>query len=118
MSHGTWLIIMACAMRAFGLGTVFVLIAIYLRLVGLNLVQIYLSLNAALAGAVVYIHSIVFVYDTLGRRRLLITFAINLAGASPVVASTEQFPVLIAVAFLGAFRLAGRGSAGAGDRRG
>ena len=113
MSRDTWLIVMACAMRAFGQGTVFVLIAIYLHLVEFNLVQIGLFLSAALAGAAVYTLSIMFVCDTLGRRRLLIAFAIILAGASAMVASMEQFPVLIAVAFLGAFSVAGGGAAGA-----
>ena len=89
------------------------LIAIYLHLVEFNLVQIGLFLSAALAGAAVYTLSIMFVCDTLGRRRLLIAFAIILAGASAMVASMEQFPVLIAVAFLGAFSVAGGGAAGA-----
>jgi MFS family permease len=82
MGHDAWLIVMASAMRAFGQGSVFVLIAIYLHLVGFNLVQIGLFLSTALAAAAVYTLSIVFVCDTLGRRRLLIAFAIILAGAS------------------------------------
>ena len=83
------------------------LIASYLHLVGFNLVQIGLFLSAGLGGAAVYTLSVVFVADTLGRRQLLAVFALILAGESVVVTSTEQFPILIAVAFLGAFSVTG-----------
>jgi MFS family permease len=107
MSRDARIIVIARGLHAFGHGTVSVLGAIYLHLLGFNLVQIGLFLSAGLAGSILYTFIIVFIGDTLGRRRLLVAFNLMIAGAALAVATMDNFLFLTAVVFLGGFSMAG-----------
>ena len=111
LSRDARLIILARGLRAFGQGTVSVLLAIYLDLLGFSLIQIGLFISAGLAGAAFYSFLIVFLGDALGRRRLLVAFALLPATAALVLTATDSFPLLAAVALLGSFGVAGGGAA-------
>ena len=111
LSRDARLIILARGLRAFGQGTVSVLLAIYLDLLGFSLIQIGLFISAGLAGAAFCSFLIVFLGDALGRRRLLVAFALLPATAALVLTATDSFPLLAAVALLGSFGVAGGGAA-------
>lgn len=112
VSRDAWLIIVARALRTFGQASLTILLAIYLDLLGLDLFQIGLFISAGLAGSAVFASLIVFIGDTLGRRRLLTGFTLLAGLASIALALTDQFLLLALVAFVGSFNAAGGGPMG------
>ena len=113
VSRDAWLIIVARALRTFGQSSLTVLLAIYLKdLLGLSLFQVGLFISAGLAGSAFFASLIVFIGDTLGRRRLLTGFTLLAGLASLALALTDQFLLLALVAFIGSFNAAGAGPMG------
>lgn len=112
MDRNALLIVVARGVRTFGQGTVAVIMAIYLHLLGFSPVQIGLFLSAGLAGAAFFTFLIVLFGDSVGRRRLLTIFSLLLAGAAMGLVITDRFPLLIAIAFLGSFSVAGGAASG------
>ena len=113
LSRDARLIILARGLRAFGQGSVAVVIGIYLHLLGFSTIQIGLFISAGLAGGAVFAIMVVFVGDTLGRRRLLVLFSLLTAGSALALAVADSFALLAAVAFLGSFTATGGAAGGA-----
>ncbi len=107
MSRDARLIVLVRGMRSFAREPVIVLVAIYLHLLDFSLVQIGLFLSAGLAGSAFQLFVLIFIGDTLGRRRLLIIFTLVLALTSVLVTLTDSIPLLMAVALLGGFAVTG-----------
>src|SRR6266511_3517928 len=63
-------------LRTFGYGFLSVLIAIYLKLLGFDDIQIGLLLGSALVNSVIFTLFASFYADRIGRRRLLIIYAL------------------------------------------
>jgi|SRR3990172_4706645 len=109
MNRDAWLILVARGVRGLGQGSVSVLVGIYLHLLGFSPIQIGAFLSAGLAGASFFTFVVALIGDTLGRRRLMVVFTLMPAGAALVLASTDNFLLLAAVAFLGSLSVAGGG---------
>jgi MFS family permease len=112
LSRDTWLIAWAHGVRTFAQGAVSVLVAIYLHLLGFSLAQIGLFISVGLAGAAVFSFSIIFIADAVGRRRLLVVFALLSALAGLAMAVTDQFLLLAFTAFIGGLNVGGGAAAG------
>ncbi len=111
MTRDARLIVLARGIRGFALGSVSVLLAIYLHLLGFSTIQIGLFISAGLLGAAAYSFLIVFFGDTMGRRRLLVTFALMPAATALALTVVDSFPVLAGLALVGSFSVAGGGAA-------
>ena len=112
VSRDAWLIILARSLRTFGQSSIIILLAIYLDLLGLRLWQIGVFLSVGSAGGAFFSLVIVFIGDTMGRRRLLVSFSLLTALVGVALALTDQFLLLAAVAFVGSFAVASGGPAG------
>ena len=94
VSRDARLIVLVRGMRGFAREPVIVLVAIYLHLLDFSLVQIGLFLSAGVAGSGFQLFGLIFVGDTLGRRRLLIIFTLILALTSVLVTLTDSIRYL------------------------
>jgi MFS family permease len=104
------LIIAARALRGFAQSSVTVVVAIYLGLRGFSVVEIGLFLTLGSAGAAVSAVVIGLVGDAFGRRRTLIVLSVLMMLTGIVLATSDDFLLLGAAAFLGSFSaLAGSG---------
>jgi MFS family permease len=106
------LIILARGLRTFVQGSVSVILAIYLDMLGFSVIQIGALITAGFGGASVSAFVVGLFANTLGRRRLLVTFSVMTATAGVALVTIESFPALASIAFLCSF--SGAGGAGAG----
>ncbi len=109
ISRDGWLLIIARLIRAFGQSSVAVLLAIYLSLQGLSTVYIGLFLTLGLAGGALFTFLEGLVADALGRRRLMVFFALTTGVVGVALAATDNVLLLFLVAFLGTFSVGGPG---------
>ncbi|MBM2826008.1 MAG: transporter [Dehalococcoidia bacterium] len=112
MTRDVKLILLGRGVRGFAQGSISVLIAIYLHLLGFSTVQIGLFISAGVAGAALASLVVVLLAESLGRRRLMVTFASMTAVAALVLTTSDSAPFLILVALLGNFSAAGGAGAG------
>lgn len=107
ISRDARLIVFARGIRGLGQGAVALLVAIYLHQLGFTPIQIGAFLSAGVAGTAVFTTIVALMGDTLGRRRLLVLFASMTGVAALILAITDSFPLLVAIAFLGSLSVAG-----------
>jgi MFS family permease len=104
------LIIAARALRTFAQSSVSIVVAIYLGLQGFSLLDVGLFLTLGSAGAAASAVVVGAVGDALGRRRVLAVFGCLMTVTGVILATSDDFLVLSAAAFLGSFSaLAGSG---------
>ena len=97
-------------MRGFAQSAVSVVVAIYLGLQGFSLVEIGLFLTLGSVGAAVSAAVVGVVGDTFGRRRTLVVLSVLMGLTGLILATSDDFMILSAAAFLGSFSaLAGSG---------
>jgi MFS family permease len=94
-------IILARALRMFGYGFASVLIGVTLATAGFTAIQVSLLLSTALAGDVVAIILVALLADRLGRRRILVVFALLMAIAGLAFAFSHNLFILLFAAFFG-----------------
>ncbi len=94
-------IILARALRMFGYGFASVLIGVTLATTGFTPLQVSLLLSMALAGDVVAIILVALLADRLGRRRILVVFALLMALAGLAFAFSHTLIILLLAAFFG-----------------
>jgi len=100
-------------MRTFALRSISVLIAVYLGLQGLSLVQVGAFLTIGSIGSTCLAILAGVFGDSIGRRRFLISISILMAISSVVIIMSNNFVVLVIVAFIGGFgSFMGMGAAG------
>lgn len=101
LTRDALLIFAARAVRSLAYGFLAVMLPIYLDSIGLSAVRIGVVLTFSLAGgAALTLFSGLFA-DRLGRRRLLVAYAVLMALAGGAFAVTESYPLLLVGAFIG-----------------
>jgi len=95
------LVILARILRMFGFGFSSVLIGVLLATEGLSLVQVSLLLSIALVGSVIEIIFVTLFADRLGRRLMLVCFALLMALGGLAFAFSHNLIVLLLAAFFG-----------------
>ena len=94
-------VIAARALRTFGYGFTSVLLGVTLTAAGFSTLQIGLLLSVALVGDVFAIILVALFADRLGRRRVLVFFALLMAGSGLAFAFSHNFIILVVAAFVG-----------------
>ena len=113
VTRDAWLIISARFLRTFAQSLIAVFFGIYLIELGYSLVQMGLLVTIGSIGSTLFATLIVFIGDTLGRRRLLIAFTAMMALAGLGYAFTERYTLLAFVSFfVGSLAISGSGPRG------
>ena len=105
--------ISARALRTFAQTSISVFFAIYLTQIGYSVAQTGLLVTIGSAGSAFFAFVIVFIGDTFGRRRLLVTFTL-LTGATGVGFALSDRYLLLAITtfFVGSLAISGSGPRG------
>ncbi len=109
LSRDAMMIILARGIRTFAQGFVAVLIALYLTELGFSLVQIGVFLSVGVIGVAFFAFLVGLVAGRVGRRPLLILFAMTSAGAGLALFFVDQFLILLVFSFLGSLSTGGGG---------
>ena len=113
VTRDAWLMVTARFLRTFAQSLIAVFFGIYLIELGYSLVQMGLLVTVGSLGSTLFATLIVFVGDTLGRRRLLIGFTAMMALAGLGYAFTERYTLLALVSFfVGSLAISGSGPRG------
>ena len=113
VTRDAWLMITARFLRTFAQSLIAVFFGIYLIELGYSLVQMGLLVTIGSVGSALFATLIVFIGDTLGRRRLLIGFTAMMALAGLGYAFTERYTLLAFVSFfVGSLAISGSGPRG------
>ena len=94
-------VILARTLRMFGYGFISVLIGVTLAQAGLSFIQVSLLLTTALVGAVVAVIFVAVFADRLGRRRILVFFALLMVLAGLAFTFSHNLIILLLAAFFG-----------------
>jgi MFS family permease len=95
------LIILSLGIRAFAQGSASIILALYLDKLGYSLVEIGAFLSAGMAGAACLTFIVSLVAERVGRRRLMVFFAILTSAAALGMVFVNSFLPLIVIAFFG-----------------
>lgn len=109
VSRDAALMIAARGVRTFGQGYLVVFIGFYLKELGFSIVQIGLFLGVGVAGVATFAFIVGLISERLGRRRLLVTFALVSCGAAVALILLENIWALLVVSFMGALATGGGG---------
>ena len=101
------LIIVARIVRAFAYGFLSVILAIYLKLIGFNDLFIGLILTSTLLNSVVFTLVASFYADRIGRRKMLIAYAVLMSISGAIFFATSNNIALITAAFIGTINVTG-----------
>ena len=113
VTRDAWLMVTARFLRTFAQSLIAVFFGIYLIELGYSLVQMGLLVTVGSLGSTLFATLIVFVGDTLGKRRLLIGFTAMMALAGLGYAFTERYTLLALVSFfVGSLAISGSGPRG------
>ncbi|MBI3962594.1 MAG: MFS transporter, partial [Deinococcus sp.] len=111
LSADARLILAARAARALAYSFLSVFLGVYLEGIGLKPSQIGALLTTVLVGSASLTALVSLVADRLGRRRVLVCYALLMAGAGLVLALSTRFPLLLLAALTGTVAVTG-GEAG------
>ena len=113
MSRDAWLIIAARSLRTFAQASISVFFAIYMVELGYSVTQAGLLATIGSGGSAVFAFLIVFIGNSIGRRRLLVSFSILMGLGGLGFAFTEEYAVLALVSFfVGSLAITGGGPRG------
>jgi len=105
------LIIITRGVCTFARSSITVLLAIYLAKLGLSMVQIGVFLSAGVAGSTFLAFLVSLISEKIGRRRLLVTFTLIMAGAGLALVFVDDFLLLVFFSFIGGIVGGGMGGA-------
>jgi MFS family permease len=95
------LIILGLGIRAFAQGSASIILALYLDKLGYSLVEIGAFLSAGVAGAACLTFIVSLFAERVGRRRLMVFFALLVSAAALGMVFVNSFLPLIVIAFFG-----------------
>ena len=101
------IIIFGRGLRAAGMGILIVLIAPYLDMIGFSTPEIGLVFTLSLIGGMALSLPATFFGDLIGRRRLFVVMSLIVSVAGLLLALTDQFALLAAGSFFGAYAATG-----------
>jgi MFS family permease len=101
------LIISARVIRTFSYGFLSIILAIYLNQVGFNEILIGFILSATLANSIIFNLFSSFFADRIGRKKVMISYAVLMAVSGTVFLMTENYFALIIAAFIGTINVTG-----------
>ena len=105
------LIIITRGVCTFARSSIAVLLAIYLAKLGLSMVQVGAFLSAGVAGSTFLAFLVSLISEKIGRRRLLVTFTLIMAGAGLALVFVDDFLLLVFFSFIGGIVGGGMGGA-------
>lgn len=100
-------LLLARAVRGVGYGFLSVVLAIYLKLLGFDEFGIGVILTATLASSVAITALTSFLERRIGRRRLLISFALLMSAAGSIFALSTSYIALLFAALIGTINVTG-----------
>ena len=113
ISRDGWLIMTARTLRTLAQASIAVFFAFYLDLLGFSLTEIGLLITVGSVGSAVLSSSVIFIGETLGRRRLLIIFSLITGVAGIGYALTDRYLLLAGITFfVGSMAISGSGPRG------
>jgi MFS family permease len=101
------LLLTARIVRTFSYGFLSIILAIYLKLMGFNEIFIGLVLTATLVNSVIFNLFASFYADKIGRKKILIIYAILMAISGAIFLVTNNYVALIASALIGTINVTG-----------
>jgi MFS family permease len=101
------LLLTARIVRAFSYGFLSIILAIYLKLMGFNEIFIGIVLTATLVNSVIFNLFASFYADKIGRKKILIIYAILMAISGVIFLVTNNYVALIASALIGTINVTG-----------
>jgi MFS family permease len=107
LSRDGKLILAARVTRTFAYGFLSIVLAIYLKLIGLDDIIIGLVLAATLVNSVIFTLVASFYADRVGRRKMLIIYAVLMSISGSIFLTTENYLALIAAAMIGTINVTG-----------
>lgn len=101
------LLLSARIVRTFAYGFLSIILAIYLKLVGFDEILIGLILSATLVNSVIFTLLASFYADRIGRRKILLIYAILMSVSGAIFLATENYVALIVAALIGTINVTG-----------
>jgi MFS family permease len=101
------LIISSRIVRAFAYGFLSIVLAIYLKLIGINDLVIGLILTATLVNSVIFTLLASIYADRVGRRKMLIIYAVLMSISGTIFVVTDNYVILIIAALIGTINVTG-----------
>lgn len=107
LSRDGKLLLSARIVRTFAYGFLSIVLAIYLKLIGFDEILIGLILSATLVNSVVFTLLASFYADRIGRRKVLLIYAILMSVSGAIFLATENYVALIVAALIGTINVTG-----------
>lgn len=101
------LLLSARIVRAFSYGFLSIILAIYLKLIGFDEILIGVILSATLVNSVIFTLLASFYADRIGRRKVLLIYAILMSVSGAIFLATENYVALIVAALIGTINVTG-----------
>lgn len=101
MNRDGKLLICSMGIRSFAQGSASVILALYLDKLGYSLVEIGAFLSAGIAGSATFTIIVSLISETVGRRRMMVFFALLMGAAGLGMIFFNNFFALMIIAFLG-----------------
>ncbi|MFL6478798.1 MAG: MFS transporter [Nitrososphaera sp.] len=101
------LIISSRIVRAFAYGFLSIVLATYLKLIGINDLVIGLILTATLVNSVIFTLLASIYADRVGRRKMLIIYAVLMSISGTIFVVTDNYVILIIAALIGTINVTG-----------
>lgn len=101
MNRDGKLLICSMGIRSFAQGSASIILALYLDKLGYSLVEIGAFLSAGIAGSAIFTIIVSLISETVGRRRLMVFFALLMGAAGLGMVFFNNFISLMIIAFLG-----------------
>ena len=107
LSRDGKLLLSARIVRTFAYGFLSIVLAIYLKLIGFDEILIGLVLSATLVNSVIFTLLAGFYADRIGRRKILIMYAVLMSISGAIFLVSENYVALILAAFIGTINVTG-----------
>lgn len=107
LSRDGKLLLSARIVRAFSYGFLSIILAIYLKLIGFDEILIGIILSATLVNSVIFTLLASFYADRIGRRKVLLIYAILMSVSGAIFLATENYVALIVAALIGTINVTG-----------
>lgn len=101
------LLLTARIVRTFAYGFLSIILAIYLKLIGFDEILIGIVLSATLVNSVIFTLVASFYADKIGRRKILIIYALLMSVSGAIFLVTNNYIALIAAALIGTINVTG-----------